>query len=74
MEPLTNLTKDNVPFQLTEREQKAFDVSKAKIAEAVMLKRPRLDKDLESCPDASDHQVGGGLLQENQTLELFHRN
>ena len=63
LEPLTNLTKDDVPFQLTEREQQAFDASKAKIVEAVMLKHPRLDKDFEFYPDASDYQVGGALLQ-----------
>ena len=40
MRPLTNLTRDNVPFHFGDKEDAAFKKIKAKVADAILLTYP----------------------------------
>ena len=62
--PLTNLTKDDVVFLWTEREQLAFDMLKRKLTTADVLAHPDPQRQYVVTTDASGFAISGVLSQE----------
>lgn len=62
MAPITNLTKDNVPFIWGEEEESAFEKTKAAVANAILCTYPDPNKQFIIYSDASQKYAMGGLL------------
>ena len=70
MHPLTNLTRDNVPFHFGDKEDAAFKKIKAKVADYILLTYPNSSRPYVLYPDASQkYALGtvGFLLDESCT-------
>ena len=63
--PLTELTKNDVPFVWGERQQKSFDELKAALCSAPVLLIPNPDLPFTLNVDACDYAVGGTLQQDH---------
>lgn len=64
--PLTELTKKDAEFRLTEKELKAIETLKTKMQEEVVLKYPDQKKQFELTTDASNEGLGAVLSQEGR--------
>ena len=78
MAPITNLTKKDQPFIWDEKEQKAFDKTKAAVANAILCTYPDPKKRFIIYPDASQkYAMGAMLIQEvngiEQVISTFSR-
>ena len=73
--PLTNLTKQNVPFDWTSECQQAFDMAKAALTKAPVLAMPDFNNltDIEIICDASIKGIGAVLTQSGRPI-AFQRN
>jgi hypothetical protein len=67
--PLTQLTKDDVPFRWTEETQAAFDALKGAISSAPTLAMPNVDLPFTVTTDASGYAIGAVLSQEGDDGE-----
>lgn len=65
--PLTNVTKEKVPFKWTEVEEEAFNKLKSYLISQPCLILPDFDKPFAICTDASKHSLGAVLVQEDET-------
>lgn len=65
--PLTNVTKENVPFVWTELEQNAFEKLRNHLISQPCLVLPDFNKPFALCTDASKHSLGAVLVQEDET-------
>ena len=61
--PLNQLLKKDIPFNWTEKQQAAFDISKAKLCEEPLLQRPDFSQPFILTTDASGFAIGGILSQ-----------
>ena len=61
--PLTELTKNDVPFHWTDRQQIALDILKGKLLEEPILKRPDFLQPFTRTTDASNEGIGAILSQ-----------
>jgi hypothetical protein len=64
--PLTDLTKNDVKFEWTDKQQKAFDTIKAKVLEDPILMNANPEEPYEVEADASDWCLGGQLNQKGK--------
>ena len=62
-EPLTYLTKKNVPYVWTEKQEKAFQTLKEKLASAPILAQPIYGRPFIVSTDASKYAIAGCLSQ-----------
>jgi hypothetical protein len=62
-QPLTNLTKKNVPFQWRDAEQKAFLYLKLLLINAPILTPFDPERETRIQPDSSEYSIGGELSQ-----------
>jgi hypothetical protein len=70
--PLTELTGCGA-FNWTPRHQKAFDESRALIAENALLRYPDHNKPFHIFTDASDYQLGAVIMQEDVPVAFYSR-
>ena len=62
--PLTELTKKDIPFHWTEKQQNALDTLKRKLCESPVLKYPDFKKQFTLTTDASNDGIGAILSQD----------
>ncbi|KAL8411455.1 hypothetical protein RB596_000918 [Gaeumannomyces avenae] len=68
--PLTNFTKNNVPFYWGEREQEAFELLREAVTQEPVLVIPDPERPFEVETDASDYAIGGQLGQRDDQGRL----
>ena len=73
LEPLTRLTAKDVPYKWETEKQTAFDTIKTIISRETMLAFPQFDKEFHVYTDASDHQLGAVIMQENKPIAFYSR-
>jgi hypothetical protein len=71
--PLTHLTSKDVPFQLTDVKQKAFDKIKAIVCCKELLSYPDFNKPFHIHTDASHYQLGAVISQDNCPKAFYSR-
>ena len=71
--PLHNLTKKNVKFVWSKRENNAFEKLKCKLISEPILVLPDLSKPFEVQCDACGHSLGAVLLQEGHAIAYESR-
>lgn len=69
MSPLNELTRKNVPFNWTERQQKSFDKLKEILTSDSVLAYPNFEKDFVLITDASKTGIGGLLAQTDEITQ-----
>ena len=69
--PISELTKESIAFEWTDKCQKAFDEIKEKLMTAPILRTPDYDKEFTVTTDASDFAIGGVLSQEGHPVAFF---
>ena len=62
MQPLANLTRDDIPFHFGDKEDAAFKKIKAKVADAILLTYPDPSRPYVVYPDASQKYAMGVIL------------
>lgn len=62
--PLTDLTKKDIPFHWTDKQQISFDTLKLKLCEEPILKYPDFSKEFTLTTDASNEGLGAILSQD----------
>ncbi|SRR6266702_3426040 len=67
---LHNLTKKNMPWQWTEKEQNTFEMLKQKVAEEPVLLFPQMTKPFEMEVDTSAIAIGAVLNQKGDNGKL----
>ncbi|GBL81688.1 Retrovirus-related Pol polyprotein from transposon 17.6 [Araneus ventricosus] len=70
--PLTNLTKDKVPFVWGEEEQKAFELLKNYLITEPCLHLPDFSRPFSIFTDASKYSLGCVLVQEDASTGFHH--
>jgi RNase H-like domain found in reverse transcriptase len=70
---LTSLTSSNVKFEWLTSHQQASDKIKKVIETEVLLAYPDLDKPFHIYTDASDHQLGAVIMQDEKPISLYSR-
>jgi len=70
-QPLHDLTKKGAPWQWTEKEQKAFDTLKAKVAEEPVLLFPQMMEPFKMEVDASAIAIGAVLNKKGDESKLY---
>ena len=71
--PLSRLTSKQVPWQWTDKEQKAFDNMKKIIGKEVLLSYPNFNQPFEIHTDASHTQLGSVISQNNKPIAFYSR-
>ena len=71
--PLHDLTKKNVKYQWTSKEESAFQALKAKLMTQPLLQLPNLSKPFEVYCDACGDSLGAVLLQEGHPIAYESR-
>ena len=71
--PLTSLTSNNVKFEWLPSHQEAFDKIKKVIETEVLLAYPDFNKPFHIYTDASDHQLGAVIMQDNKPIAFYSR-
>jgi hypothetical protein len=71
--PLTALLRKNVPFNMTPQCVAAFEELKIALITAPVLAMPDFEKPFEVVVDASNHSLGGVLLQEGHPIAFESR-
>ena len=71
--PLTALTSNTAKWQWTEQHQQAFERLKTIITKDVLLRFPDFAKPFDIYTDASDHQLGAVITQDNQPIAFYSR-
>jgi len=69
--PLTELTKETVPYEWTPHCQQAFDKLKEALMSAPILQTPNYDKDFVVTTDASNFAIGGVLAQDGLPVAFY---
>ena len=64
--PLNELTRKDVPWTWTERQQEAFETLRTRITSEPVLKQPLLDQQFEVEVDASGYAIGAVLMQRDE--------
>lgn len=71
--PITELTKKAVKFKWNDKCQHAFTAIKQIIAKSTLLAYPDFTKTFSLYADASDYQLGGVIMQEDQPIAFYSR-
>ena len=71
--PLTQLCSNKIKFNWEEIHEIAFQKMKRIVAKDVMLRFPQHDKKFVIHTDASQHQIGATISQENKPIAYFSR-
>ena len=69
--PLSNLTGKTSKFQWTEKHTETFDKIKRALASEVQLRHPDFSEPFKIHTDASKHQLGAVITQENEPMAFF---
>ncbi|TQV93704.1 pol protein [Cordyceps javanica] len=69
--PLTDLTKKDVEFKWTEKEEKSFTTIKELVTQEPVMKTPDPERPYEVETDASDYALGGQLGQRDDEGRLY---
>lgn len=73
-EPITRLTRKDVPFKWGEEQQTAFEKIKAIVSESIMLTYPNPNRPFDLYPDASSkYAMGALLIQDDNVVSTFSR-
>jgi RNase H-like domain found in reverse transcriptase/Reverse transcriptase (RNA-dependent DNA polymerase) len=72
--PLSSLTSSNVKFEWLPSCQHVFDKIKKVIETEVLLAYPDFDKPFHIYTDASDHQLGAGIMLDKKPIAFYSRN
>ena len=71
--PLTALTSNTAKWQWTAQHQQAFERLKTIVTKDVLLRFPDFAKPFDIYMDASDHQLGAVITQDNQPIAFYSR-
>ena len=72
--PLTSMVSKDAKFKWTQDHQKAFDEIKTVISRETLLAYPDFKKDFHIYTDASDFQLGGAvIMQDDRPLAFYSR-
>ena len=71
--PLTRLSSKKVPYKWTDVEQTAFDTIKKVISKEVLLAYPDFNKSFHIHTDASEHQLGTVISQNDRPIAFYSR-
>jgi hypothetical protein len=69
--PLTKVIKKNIEFRWGEEQEKAFQLIKKKLINALLLSLPNFSKTFEIECDASCVSIGAILMQEGRLIAYF---
>ena len=69
--PLTALVRKDMPFSWGKEQQEAFDKMKGTISEETLLMFPDFKKTFHVYTDASDHQLGAVIMQDDKPLAFY---
>ena len=72
--PLTKLVSKTVKWIWTEEQQKAFDMMKKLLSREALLSYPDFSKPFDIHTDASHHQLGAVISQDQRPIAFYSRN